>query len=295
MHSAPLAPAEAVAFVLDVWADGDRPRPLSGSTIGIYAYVVRRFAVYLGAVGIDDVNRVSPEVVADYLAAAGKTVHGRVSDPALASSHVRRSALRAFYGTLRTKGLSVADPTLDVALPMRAGSSIRPLTESEAETVRFHSEGFTGTRYPAIVAMALSGMTPGEIIRTRTDDIDQRGRRVWARGTPQRDARWCAISGWEAHAIAAHLTHAPPGSLFTVNSRSTPHTSSASTPLLRVLRRAGLHDVPGIKPTSMPYYAAARAFARTGRIEEAALVLGARSLDAAAFAVDFLWRAEAAQ
>lgn len=62
----------------------------------------------------------------------------------------------------------------------------------------------------------------------------------------------------------------------------------------RLLRKAGLHGLPGLRPMSLAEHTGALALARTGRLEAAAAVLGLASLDAAAAALRHPWRDAAA-
>ncbi|AFV14792.1 hypothetical protein OEM_p100120 (plasmid) [Mycobacterium intracellulare subsp. yongonense 05-1390] len=56
-----------------------------------------------------------------------------------------------------------------------------------------------------------------------------------------------------------------------------------------ILTRAGLSDNNGIRPTSLTAYAAHREFDRTGRIEDAARLIGSPSLDTTAALIGYTW------
>lgn len=56
----------------------------------------------------------------------------------------------------------------------------------------------------------------------------------------------------------------------------------------RLLTKAGLSGVPGLRPMPLAEYPAVRELERTGRIERAAVVMGLASLDAAAAAIRYL-------
>lgn len=56
-----------------------------------------------------------------------------------------------------------------------------------------------------------------------------------------------------------------------------------------LLRRIGLSSDPAIRPASITAYAGAETYARTGRIEAAALHLGMRSLDSTAALIGHSW------
>jgi len=60
-----------------------------------------------------------------------------------------------------------------------------------------------------------------------------------------------------------------------------------------ILQRAGFGDDPDLRPASLTAAAGVRAFNVRGRIEDAAMVMGLRSLDAAAKSIRFAWDASA--
>lgn len=57
-----------------------------------------------------------------------------------------------------------------------------------------------------------------------------------------------------------------------------------------ILTRAGLSDDPGVRPGSLTAYAARRVFDRTGRIEDAACLIGSPSLDTTATLIAYGWQ-----
>ena len=56
-----------------------------------------------------------------------------------------------------------------------------------------------------------------------------------------------------------------------------------------ILTRAGLSDDSGVRPASLTAYAARREFDRTGRIEDAARLIGSPSLDTTASLIGYAW------
>jgi hypothetical protein len=63
-----------------------------------------------------------------------------------------------------------------------------------------------------------------------------------------------------------------------------------SDDLMSILRRAGLHDEPGVKPRSVTAWAGKQIFNQRGRIDDVAVRLGMRSLDRAARLIGWDWR-----
>jgi integrase/recombinase XerC len=74
-------------------------------------------------------------------------------------------------------------------------------------------------------------------------------------------------------------------------SRASKHATVCAT-VREVLTRAGLSSDPAVRPSSLTGYAARTVFDRTGRIEKAAELLGATSLDAAAALIGHHWQAQ---
>lgn len=287
----PNTPTSAVAEVVAHWRRENAAGRMTDYTLRTYALVVERWAKFITAHDVADIDAVPDAVVVDFINASGITRHGVVTPASVSSRHVRRATLRHLYATLRTLDLATGDPARDVPLPPRTPLVTRALTDDEADMVRYYSRAFRGTRSAAIVGLALSGMATGEILICEPADVDVDQGRVWARGGHQRDARWCPLDGWEAEAIAAHRRVAPIGNRFAGTGRAAgDHPATISNPLRLVLQRAGLAGEPDIKPSSVTYYAAARVFAATGQIEAAARVVGFTSLDSAALAVSFNWR-----
>lgn len=286
-----LTPIEATERALAVWRRENATGRMTDYTLRTYALVVERWAKFITAHDVTDVDVVPETVVVDFINASGITRHGVVTPPSVSSRHVRRATLRHLYATLRNLDLATADPARDVPLPPRTPLATRALTDDEADMVRYYSRAFRGTRSAAIVGLALSGMATGEILICEPRDVDIALRRVWARGGHQRDARWCPLDGWEAEAVAAHRRVTTIGNRFAGTGRAAgDHPATISNPLRLVLQRAGLAGESDIKPSSVTYYAAARVFAATGRIEAAARAIGFTSLDSAALAVGFDWR-----
>src|SRR5437773_9439932 len=70
--------------------------------------------------------------------------------PSVATMHLRRSALRLYFRTLRQIGMAVGDPTQDLVLAPRSCLAVRPLTDDEIVVCHsFSLQTLTATRQPA--------------------------------------------------------------------------------------------------------------------------------------------------
>jgi spore maturation protein CgeB len=90
--------AAAAEAVTGAWiADG----VLAAQTPDKFGLLIRRFTRFAAAHDVTTLAAVDRALVAKFVAAKGRTRHGVVSDPAVATMHNRRAALRAFFRTAR--------------------------------------------------------------------------------------------------------------------------------------------------------------------------------------------------
>src|SRR2546421_6043163 len=151
------------------------------------------------------VSQVSPEHTRAFVFAAIATPAG-TQHPGVATMHLRRSALRLYFRTLRQLGLFEGDPTLDLELPPRSSLAMRPLTDDEVALCRsFSLQTLTATRQPAAWALAEATARTSEIPNIRVSDLDLSSRRVWIHGSSKAEARWGLLSAWGATQLARRV------------------------------------------------------------------------------------------
>ena len=200
--------------------------------------------------------------------------------------------------------LTFADPARDITLPGRVPSTTRPLATEEAELVWLHAwDGGRPTRHPATIALLLAGAQTGEVGHITIPDLDVPNARVFAHGASKYNARWLPLEPYALQALRAraeHLVlHHPEAAAATVRlatgaGGSDAHLQSrVGMTVGEIFQRAGFGDDPDLRPASLTATAGVRAFNVRGRIEDAAMVMGVRSLDAAAKAIRFAWDASA--
>lgn len=285
----------AVAAVTGAWiADG----VLAAQTLDKFGLLTRRFARFAAAHDVTTLAAVDRALVAKFVAAKGRTRHGVVSDAAVATMHNRRAALRAFYRTAHRLRLTLDDPTVDIDVPARESSIQRPLTDDEAALVRLFSEHATPTRHAATAALLLAGAHTSELGHISAADVDAHAATVWAHGSSKHCPRTLRLDSWSARVLAeraAHLTDplpvgGHPPVLCTGAHGSSAHKQARVCVTVRdILTRAGLSDDSGVRPASLTAYAARREFDRTGRIEDAARLIGSPSLDTTAALIGYGW------
>ncbi|OZM70310.1 hypothetical protein CFN78_25620 [Amycolatopsis antarctica] len=273
---------------------------MSASTVAqwsVFAGQLETLAAQLGIVSLDDID---PDLVDDIVRSPLQDSKGRLREPALPTQHGRRVALRNAYRTARALGLTDADPARDTDLPAKpVETTIRPLTDTEAERVKswaVYRWDKLGRRHGAMAALALTGAHVAEVGGVYPDNVDLDRGVVRLPGCGQRiDARTLVLDSWSALALHDRLAD--------IDDRNLPvaglvgdwvqRKNLVSTALRRVLTKAGLGGDPTLRPASLPAHAARAAFLRHWQIEDAARVLGVRSLDAAARTIRYEWRVSA--
>lgn len=294
--------ASAVEQVLRAWAHMAEHGEMSVQTLDKFGLLLNRFRRYATARGARQVGDITPLLASGFIDAQGRTRHGRVSEAALATRHLRRSVLRICFRTARELAICVSDPTQDLNLPRRVRSGVRPLSEDEAVAVR-HAAEFVErpTRHAAVAALALSGGHSGEIGHSVLADLDPERRRVWMHGSSKTAARWCPLDHWELRVLQtrgdlvraqAPACEDPGGLKLAVSSRAGSDEqlqARVCVALTDLLHRIGLAADPAVRPASATAYAGWALFSRTGRIEDAALLLGLGSLDRTAAIIGHDW------
>lgn len=287
----------AVQQVLVAWSAECASGVLSEQSCDKFGLLLGRFSRFAAAHGICTLHGIDLTLADAFVHARGRTRHGKVTEPALATQHLRRAVLRMFTRTARALELQETDPARDITLPPRSRKPARPLSEAEAESLRYFAEPSVGrTRHAAVLVLALAGAHSGEIGHTTGTDIQLEKSRFWAHGSSKANPRWCPLDNWSAGVLRARVTQLiSRGEDSAAPVATSPHGSDAQrqaracVALRDVLGWAGLAGEPDLKPASITAYAGLTEFSRTGRIEDAALRLGLRSLDRAAAAVGHDW------
>ncbi|WP_240483257.1 site-specific integrase [Mycobacteroides sp. H092] len=287
--------AAAVQAVTGAWiADG----VLAAQTLDKFGLLIRRFSRFAAVHDVTTLAAVDHALVAKFVAAKGRTRHGVVSDAAVATMHTRRAALRAFFRTARRLRLTLDDPTIDIAVPARQSSCQRPLSEDEAALVRLFSERTAPTRHAATAALLLAGAHTSELGHITAADLDPQAATVWMHGSSKYRPRTLTLDRWSMRVLserAAHLTRPLPSPkpspvLCTGAGGSDAHKQARVCVTVReILSRAELSDDSGVRPASLTAFAARREFDRTGRIEDAARLIGSPSLDTTAALIGYHW------
>ncbi|RLU94841.1 integrase [Streptomyces griseocarneus] len=295
--SEPVQLSEAIALVGGQWEQAVGAGAMSEQTAEKFAGLLGRFGHFASAHGVSELGDVDASLTEAFILARGRSRRGEVAESAVATRRLRRSVLRCFFRTARHLLLTADDPAQDIVLPERPGRQTRPLDADEASLVRHFAQlTEAATRHAATVALALAGVHSAEIGYILPTDVDCDDGWVQAPGSTRIISRRCPLDEWASRAIDRRISQLPDSSMPVVGSATgTPAQRQArvGVTLRDVLVRAGLGDDPALRPASLTAHSALMTFENTGRIEDAARLLGMASLDRAADLVGYQWQTSA--
>ena len=274
------------------WALRHDPK-LEVSTADRIGPMIAGFAARQRTLGRDRLAAMTPDDARGFIWA--RTARG--AEPAIATVHLRRTALRILTRTLADFGEAISDPTAGINLPPRTRVELRPLDDDEIGLVRIAASGKIRARLLAMATLALaeSTATTGEIALVRRRDIDLDTQQVRLPGAGAIRERVGTLTPWGAGAIArfAAANDIDADAPLVYGGRAVPGSQpSQATIVSRLSRLLGLAslDAPDVRPTSIRLWAPARDLAVGDRIEQVANRLGLHSLDVTAALLDHRWQ-----
>jgi integrase len=254
-----------------------------------------RFEAFLSTgAGVRSLAEVSSAHVTLFLSAVPASA--TTNDPAAATMHLRRSAVRLLFRLARESGLDIGDPTLDIRLPRRSRRPLRPLTDAEIDLCRDASlHTLHETRLPAAWALAEATARTSELVSIRTSDIDLPSGVVRIGGSSKTRPRHGLLTDWGIQQVIRRLDAFTPsvpenGAIIYEGERGgASGQASASRSIAWTLRRAGLTADATVQPASVAAWAGRRLYDHGVPLEEVARRLGIRSLDRTARFIGLDW------
>jgi hypothetical protein len=280
-----------LARVLADWAADPAFAELTLARMG---EVATRFGRYVTNSGYDTFRDLDTEVCAAFIDAPTRTG----ANPTANTRHFRRTTIRTLTRTLRQLGVAAPDPTIDIILPARDGTVLRPLTDDEntlCRTTSFVVEA-RDTRRPAAWALAETTATTGEITMLTTRHLHDDGTTIEVElpGGRGAHARIVTATTWATLILRRRLDELEPGAPLvhrSIRPAGSGAAQAAVCNLISVVMRANdLQADPGVRPASVRLWRARHEFLATGSLEAAARLVGARSLDRLADQLDHQWQ-----
>lgn len=283
-----VSPDDAVALALAEIVASSALTELTLATVtGLWRALVAR-AQKSGARSIAEVDG---EFVLEFVRARCRNG----SRPSAATMHLRRWSVRLLFQVVRRVGVGVVDPTVDLVLPSRPVTGVRPLSDEEVALCRvLAAHPSEATLKPAAWGLAETTATTAEIPAVRRADVETDTGVVRLPGSRLVLPRQADLTEWATIQIdrRLHEIESEDASLVAYEGGGTRPQAAAAMVIGKVLRRAGVGGEPGIRPASIRAWAGVRFLRETGSIEEVARRLGLRSLDSAARLIGLDWRGD---
>jgi integrase/recombinase XerD len=187
-------------------------RGLAANTLSSYRRDLRRYAAYLAARGVTEMDAITEQVVTDFLV---RLREGDADHPPLGSTSAARTivAVRGFHKFAVLDGLATHDPAAAVKPPAPAKRLPKALPLSEVEAI-LEASGAAGTQL-ALRDRALlevlygTGARISEAVGLDVDDIDLELGQVLLRGKGSKE-RLVPIGTYARDAVSAYLRDARP-------------------------------------------------------------------------------------
>jgi integrase/recombinase XerD len=214
-------PGEAIRAFLDHLMV---ERAVSKHTASAYRHDLGRYAGYLGELGLNDLDQVTPVHIADFAATLREGVRGRNGDwrdPPLAGASVARAviAVRSLHRFAHSEGMTGEDVARTVSPPKQPRRLPKALTVAQVEALLAAPGGDTplGLRDTALLELLYAtGVRISEAVQLDLDDVWQAVRasdghtptvRVLGKGSKERVV---PLGSYARSAIDRYLVRARP-------------------------------------------------------------------------------------
>jgi site-specific recombinase XerD len=303
---------DAAAVVEQWWARQREAGEFNARTEALYRRHLSVFVRFATAHGVHEVGGVTQRLATAWVNAPisalspGSRARGG-QPPSSATRRNRQIALRQVFAVWVQQGWMSSDVLAGTTIKKDPPRPARPLLPDEAARLRVAGQQSPAdSLLPALVALALAGVSGTDISRLKVAAYDAHARALEVDGRAGRVPRVVEMdehgdrvlrvhikaleraarkrgSAWDPAVVPLALPTAPR----TYRTRVDP--TAVGQHMYRALQAAGIKR-DGVTPGSMQEYAANHCYALTNRVEDVAALLGLKSLDAAMGFIDPAWQ-----
>ena len=216
---------------------------------------------------------------------------GRARTPGSSTKRNRLSSLRRAFRSLRQMGYELPDPTIDVVALLDRTLDANVCSDEDIKKLREGAPiGLFDSCNAALLALAEAGATNGEVKEIRVSYVNLEERVVRLPGNARVDERINELSDWGVVVLRERFAHVSGDDYVVVNSNGTKVSEASVSQMFRHIAAYGNVGRNGFNINSVRAWRARRIYQETGRIQDAALFLGHRSLDSAVALIGLEWR-----
>lgn len=254
---------------------------------------VKNFVKWCRQNDINDITEITHEDVDAFL--NWPTMKGgQAGIPASSTRRNRLAGLRRAFRALRNMGYVVPDPTIDVVAKLDRSVVANICDDADVEKLRDGAPiGLFESSNSALLALAEAGATNGEIKEIRVRDLDLRAHEVRLPGNARTDSRTNQLTEWGTEVLRQRILSLDSDDLVVVNSIGTQVSESSISQMFQHIAAYGNVRRKQVNINSVRAWRARAIYTESGLIQDAALFLGSRSLDAAAAFIALEWRQSA--
>ena len=254
---------------------------------------IKRFVKWCQMNDIDDITMVKREEVEAFV--NWPTMRGgRARTPGSSTKRNRLSGLRRAFKSLRQMGYEMPDPTIDVVALLDRTLDANVCSDRDIEKLREGAPtGLFDSCNAALLALAEAGATNGEIKEIRASDVNLEDRVVRFPGNARVDERINEFSDWGVMVLRERFSFIDGDDFVVVNSNGSQASEASVSQMFRLIASYGNVGRNGFNINSVRAWRARTIYMESGRIQDAALFLGNRSLDASVALMGLEWRQSA--
>ncbi len=251
---------------------------------------IKRFVKWCQINDIDDITMVKREEVEAFVNWP-TMMGGRARTPGSSTKRNRLSGLRRAFKSLRQMGYQMPDPTIDVVALLDRTLDANVCGDRDIEKLREGAPvGLFDSCNAALLALAEAGATNGEIKEIRASDVNLEDRVVRLPGNARVDERINELSDWGVMVLRERFAHINGDDFVVVNSNGSQASEASVSQMFRLIASYGNVGRNGFNINSVRAWRARAICTESGRIQDAALFLGNRSLDASVALMGLEWR-----
>ena len=206
----------------------------------------------------------------------------------------RLGYMRRAFRSARELGYEIFDPTIDVVVVFDRTNDVNLCTNDDVECLRDGTPlQLFDASYTTVQALAEAGGTNGEIRNVRVSDVDLDEGVVRFAGNARVDERINPLTEWGIIVLRERIAVLGPDDFVVTNGDGRQCSEATISQMFKHIANYANLGSRGFNINSVRGWRAKAIYEETGRIQDAALFLGNRSLDSTALLIGLEWRESA--
>lgn len=248
------------------------------------------FGRWCRAHDITDIRDVRREDVESFVQGA-TVLGGKPRRPAPSTRRNRLGGFRTGMRASRALGYELLDPAIDIKILIDRTIDACICTDADILKMREAAPPqFFDSSYGSVLALAEAGASNGEIREVRASDVNLEEGVVRLPGNARVDERVNPMTEWGVEVLRARLPRLGRDDFVVWNFYGSRPSEATISQMFRQIAAYGAVGRRGYNINSVRGWRAHAIYMETGRIQDAALFLGSRSLDSTVAMIGLDWR-----